>query len=137
LDTINQTYEPTVTAFNLSFDAKVCANSGIDLGQFHKQFCLWEKAMGTIAHRNNPQFRKFVLENCYWGNKTRFGHVVILTKAEVLSHFVTGIKAVEPHTAYEDARFFELPIFKAVINKRGNPVKHNWKNYNPVDWFKA
>ena len=49
---------------------------------------------------------------------------------EVMAHFITGRNNHEPHTALEDAQFFELPILLAVLNKR------NWKDFTnkPYSW---
>ena len=50
--------------------------------------------------------------------------------------------ADEPHTALEDAIYYELPILKRLIEttKRNvfmNPEPFNWRKVQVKDWFTA
>ena len=54
-------YDPELYAYNLPFDASKCANTGIDLNQFSRRFCLWAAAVGNIC--NTKKYREFVLQN--------------------------------------------------------------------------
>jgi hypothetical protein len=132
-------YNPMLTAYNLAFDSDKCLKSGIDLTGFSSSFCLWYAATETFG--NSKNFKTFALENHYFGNRTKNANMVIKTNAEVMAHFVTGENLHEPHTALEDAQFFELPILKALVNKKGWKNKlnkpFNWKNFVVRDHFKA
>ena len=51
------------------------------------------------------------------------------TTAESVCGFIRGEFIIEPHTALEDARDFELPILQKVITKK------NWKEkITPYVW---
>jgi len=132
-------YNPTLTAYNLSFDADKSHKSGIDLTGFSNRFCLWYAAANIFG--NSKNFKAFALENHYFGNRTKNANMVIKTNAEVMAHFVTGDNVHEPHTALEDAQFFELPILKAVVNKKGWKNKlekaFHWQDFVVKNHFKA
>jgi hypothetical protein len=130
---INARYSPVVTAYNLDFDARVCANTGIDLTHFEQRFCLWAAAAQKWG--NSKDFLAFVLENGYFGNRTKTGHVGVQTKADVMAKFLLGAGLPdEPHTALEDARDYELPILTALVKNTPpsvymNASKPNWRNF--------
>jgi hypothetical protein len=130
---INARYSPVVTAYNLDFDARVCANTGIDLTHFEQRFCLWAAAAQKWG--NSKDFLTFVLENGYFGNRTKTGHVGVQTKADVMAKFLLGAGLPdEPHTALEDARDYELPILTALVKNTPpsvymNASKPNWRNF--------
>ena len=121
-------FNPSLTAYNLAFDSDKCADSGIMLNDFKSSFCLWHTAVNVFAGTKN--FKAFVLENHYFGNRTKNANMVMKTNAEIMAHFITGEDKKEPHTALEDAQFFELPILRAIVNKKG------WKEktLKPFDW---
>ena len=53
------------------------------------------------------------------------------TNAEMVCGYINNNFIIEPHTALEDARDFELPILTHIIKKR------NWQdNIIPYDWNK-
>jgi hypothetical protein len=121
------TYDPILTAYNLSFDLSKCANSNIILDDFTSRFCLWQAAIGNICH--SKKYKRFVLENHRFNTPTDKGNMTFKTDAETVAAFITGVMIAEPHTALEDARDFELPILQKVINTK------NWRNkITPYDW---
>jgi hypothetical protein len=139
LEKVNAKYEPIMTAYNVAFDQSKCANTGIDLTIFKSSFCLWHIACQILA--NKKAYKAFALDNHYFGNVTEKGNMTIKTNAEIMAHYVTGRNNPEPHTAIEDAIYFELPILLAVLKNRkwkdyiGNP--YNWRDYQVKNHFTA
>ena len=138
LEKVNTKYAPMLTAYNLNFDFGKCQNSGIDLTIFSEKFCLWHTAVNMFCNTKN--YLAFAMQNHYFGNKTESGNIVMQTKAEVMAHFITGNNELEPHTALEDAIYFELPILKAIVNKKNWKEKtekaFNWRNWIMRDLYK-
>lgn len=140
LTKINLRYSPVVTAYNWAFDKGKCANTGIDLTHFSQEFCLWSAAAQKWG--NSREYLQFVLQNGYFGNRTKRGHVGAQTKADVLAKFLLGADLPdEPHTALEDARDYELPILKALVKNTPpsvymNATKPNWRNFAVKDLYK-
>lgn len=131
-------YNPTMTAYNLDFDFAKCQNTGIDLGIFPNKFCLWKAAVGNIC--KTKKYLQFVLENHLINNRTEKGNMSVSTTAESVCGFVTGNLVDEPHTAIEDAEYFELPILKHILKIKGwqdKIVSHNWREFQVRDLFKA
>jgi len=132
-------YNPTLTAYNVAFDSDKCAKSGIDLTGFKSRFCLWHTAVEVFG--TTKAFKSFALDNHYFGNRTKNANMVIKTNAEVMAHYVTGENIAEPHTALEDAQFFELPILAAIVKKKGWKNKtnkpFNWQAFVVKNHFKA
>lgn len=128
LEKANGKYAPTLTAYNVAFDAGKCDATGIDLTMFPSRFCLWHLSAAMFADKK--PFRAFALQNAYFGNRTQHGNMTMKTNAEVMAHFVTGTHADEPHTALEDALYFEVPILVACLKRK------DWKKYVgiPYDW---
>jgi hypothetical protein len=139
LEKVNAKYAPMLTAYNIAFDRSKCANSNIDLSIFPQSFCLWHLATEMFA--KTKAYREMVLQNHYFGNRTQLGNMGYKTNAEVMAHFVTGQYSDEPHTALEDAQFYELPILLACIKrkdwKKKIGVAYNWRNFQLKDNFKA
>ena len=130
-------YNPTLTAYNLTFDREKCQKTGIDLSGFTDQFCLWQAAFGNLCKK---KYRQFVLQNHLFNAVTEKGNMSFKTTAESVFGFINGEMVKEPHTALEDARDFELPILVQVLRKRNwrdNIVVHNWKYVQVKDFFKA
>lgn len=120
-------YDPELTAYNLAFDVSKCGNTGIDLNGFKSRFCLWQSAVGNIC--DTAAYKRFVLENHLFNNRTEKGNMTFKTNAEVVCGYITGTLIDEPHTAIEDAINFELPILTHILKKR------NWRdNIKPYDW---
>lgn len=131
-------YNPTLTAYNLSFDLDKCNNTGIDLTGFNNKFCLWQAAIGNIC--DSKKYRQFVLENHLFNKPTDKGNMTFSTTAETVCGFITGELLEEPHTALEDARDFELPILQAILKKRNwqeKLVPYNWRQFQVKDNFSA
>ena len=139
LEKVNAKYKPTLTAYNIGFDSTKCANTGIDLTIFESRFCLWHTAANIFAAKK--QYKQFALENLYFNDKTEYGNMTIQTNAEKMAHYITGRKNDEPHTALEDAIYFELPILIAVLKKRNwkefMGTAYNWRDYQVKDHFQA
>jgi hypothetical protein len=138
LDKAISLYNPELTAYNLAFDLGKCANTGIDLTRFDRRFCLWQASVGNIC--NTKKYKKFVLDNHYFNNRTEKGNMTIQTSAERVTHFVTGADLTEPHTALEDARDFELKILKHILKKRAwreNMRPYSWHDHQLNNHFSA
>lgn len=132
------TYNPTLTAYNLAFDLNTCLQSGIDLSGFTDRFCLWHAALGNLC--NTKKYKKFVLNNHLFNNRTKFGNLTFKTSAEVVSHFVTGNDLIEPHSALEDILLHELFVLVEVLLKRKWREKtkaYSWREHQARDHFTA
>lgn len=136
-----QTYNPTLTAYNLSFDAGKCANSGIDLTGFTNKFCLWHAAAMRWGH--TEAFRAMVLETGAFNSMTAYGNWSYQTNAEVMARFVLGNPALEdePHTAFEDALLYELPILTRLVNEIPRkeylaPAGYDWRKFQVKDYYR-
>lgn len=127
----------SLTAYNLPFDAAKCKNSKINLAQFTNRFCLWQLACGHFA--DTRKYKQFILDNHYFGKRTeKTGSLTYLTNAEVMSEFVTGVKAIEEHTAFEDVIHHEVHILTAIVNKskwREKQKPYNYREYQLKDNF--
>lgn len=136
-----QTYSPTVTAYNLSFDLNKCRNTGIDLDIFSNRFCLWHAAAMTWAH--TKAFRKFIIDNHAFNPPTSHGNMSFKTNADIMARFILNDPNLEeePHTALEDARDYELPILQKLV-KRARAKDYmaaepySWQKWQVKDWFK-
>lgn len=129
-------FDPTVTAYNFAFDKDKCAKTGIDLTGFKDSFCLWQAAVGNIC--GQKAFKQFALENHAFNNRTESGNLTFQTNAEIVAGYVAGSFTTEPHTALEDAEFFELPILKHILTKKGWKEKitpYNWRAFQAKDHF--
>ena len=139
LEKVSGKYAPILTAYNLAFDSGKCRNTGIDLTMFPQSFCLWHLAAEMIC--TTKAYKQFALQNHYFGNRTAYGNMTVKTNAECVAHFVTGNDVLEPHTAIEDAQFFELPILCKLVNRKGwkdhMHKAYNWRNYQVRDSFIA
>ena len=134
-------YNPIATAYNKSFDWRILRNSGIDIDLFDKSFCLWHAAANK--HIKTKAFRQFVLDNHCFNAPTKHGNMSFLTNAEIMARFVLNDPDLpdEPHTAFEDARDYELPILVDIFKSRRKSAymdapPYNWRNVQVKDWFK-
>lgn len=140
LTRVNLEYSPTLTAYNLPFDASKCENTGLDLAQFSERFCLWAASVNKWAY--GKKYRQFILDNHLFTNRTPFGNMSFMTKADYVAKFLLGPDLPpEPHTALEDARDYELPILAELV--KGTLPKdymaatpYNWRKMQVKDWFK-
>lgn len=138
---INARYSPVLTAYNLPFDLGKCANTGIDLTHFDKRFCLYAAAAQKWGR--SKAYLQFCLENGYFGNRTKRGHVGVQIKADVVAKFLLGAGFPdEPHTALEDARDYEVPILTALVKNTPvadymNAPHPSWTNFKVKDLYKV
>lgn len=131
-------YNPTLTAYNLSFDVEKSRNTGIDLDIFNSRFCLWQAAVGNICNRKG--FRQFCLDNHRFNKPTDKGNMTFQTNAEVVAGYLAGSMTTEPHTALEDILDFEIPILQHILKKHNwktKVVPYNYRNHQVKDHFKA
>ena len=107
---INARYAPVLTAYNLVFDLGKCRNTRIDLGIFAQSFCLMKAAkrqIGTLA-----EYHDFCNANGFLTAKLRKPSMT----ADTMAKFIFGLSlADEPHTALEDAQFYEAPILTKIL----------------------
>ena len=107
---INSRYAPVLTAYNLAFDLGKCRNTRIDLGIFGQSFCLMKAAkrqIGTLA-----EYHDFCNANGFLTAKLRKPSMT----ADTMAKFIFGLSlADEPHTALEDAQFYEAPILTKIL----------------------
>ena len=116
LSAVNAKYSPVFTAYNSAFDLSKCRNTGIDLGIFKQSFCLMKAAkreIGTLA-----EYQEFCRA---YGLVTARGNV--RHTADAMAKFVNfsgeryGLMDDEPHTALEDAQFYEALILQRLVSK--------------------
>ena len=107
---INARYAPVLTAYNIAFDLGKCRNTRIDLGIFAQSFCLMKAAkrqIGTLA-----EYHEFCIVNDFLTAKLRKPSMT----ADTMAKFIFGLSlADEPHTALEDAQFYEAPILTKIL----------------------
>jgi len=107
---VNAQYSPVLTAYNLSFDLGKCRNTRINLGMFKQSFCLLKaakKQIGTLA-----EYHDFCRANNLLTAKLKQPSMT----ADTMSKFIFGIDLQdEPHTALEDAQFYEAPILTKIL----------------------
>ena len=116
LAVVNARYQPTLTAYNLTFDLGKCRNTGIDLGIFSRSFCLMKAAKRTIG--KTADYEKFCRRH---GLVTAKGNIRMT--ADAMAKFCNfsddryGLMDDEPHTALEDAQFYEALIWQRIAGK--------------------
>tara|TARA_X000001382_G_scaffold90013_1_gene64557 strand:- start:632 stop:1282 length:651 start_codon:yes stop_codon:yes gene_type:complete len=107
---INARYAPVLTAYNIAFDLGKCRNTRIDLGIFAQSFCLMKAAkrqIGTLA-----EYHEFCNANGLLTAKLRNPSMT----ADTMAKFIFGTSLEdEPHTALEDAQFYEAPILTKIL----------------------
>jgi hypothetical protein len=127
----------TLTAYNLAFDVEKCEKSGINLNAFTNRVCLWRLFVGAFA--KTKAYKNFVLQHHYFGNVTaKTKSLTYKTNAECASHFLTGVDAIEPHTAFEDIVKHEIFILSSVLKKknwRDLEVAYNYRDFQLKDNF--
>jgi len=106
-------YQPVLTAYNLSFDWRVCQKTGIRLDMFRQRFCLCNATRRLVY----DDAKAWIAEAGYL---TSTGKAAC--SADAVAHWVLGADfPAEPHTALEDARDYERPILTRVA--RGRSLK--------------
>lgn len=131
-------YNPVMTAYNIAFDKDKCDNSGIDLTIFDKSFCLWYASVAKWGQ--TKAYKQFCLDNHFFGNRTKTGHMGMQTKADRVAKFLFPHLPDEPHTALEDARDYEVPILTALVKNTSpaeymNPPSYNYRDFALRDIF--
>jgi DNA polymerase III epsilon subunit-like protein len=107
---INAQYSPVVTAYNLAFDLGKCRNTKISLGIFAQSFCLMKAAKRQIGQL--AEYHNFCFENDFLTAKLRRPSMT----ADTMAKFILGLDLEdEPHTALEDAQFYEAPILHKIL----------------------
>lgn len=139
---VNGTYAPILTAYNLAFDAGKCDNTGIDLAMFASRFCLWYASYTKWAH--TKKYLNFALSVHAFNPPTKLGNMSFKTNAETMTRFVLNDPSLpdEPHTAFEDAMQYELPILLHLLkNSRKKeymqPASFDWRKVQVKDYFTA
>jgi len=138
LEKVAGKYNPTLTAYNLPFDADKCQKTGIDLNPFATRFCLWAAASNTICR--SKKYRAFALQNHLFNPPTEFGNMTYKTNAECVAGYLGGQFVTEPHTALEDAIQFEVPILVAILrNRKWRELckPYDWRGFQVRDYFEA
>lgn len=137
LEKVAALYAPTMTAYNLAFDLSKMNNSGIDVSMFAERFCLWHTSAGI--HAKTKAYRQFILQNHLFNAPTTLGNMTYKTNAEVMASFLAGqMLPPEPHTAIEDAKFYELPILLDIVKRKNWREKgrgYCWQDYQVRDHF--
>ena len=107
---VNAQYSPVLTAYNLAFDLGKCRNTRINLGIFAQSFCLMKAAkrqIGTLA-----EYHDFCHDNRFLTLALRKPSMT----ADTMAKFILGVSLEdEPHTALEDAQFYEAPILTKIL----------------------
>ena len=141
LERVKGLYDPYFTAYNLAFDVEKCNNTGIDTTMFDKRFCLMKAAQDKWAHRKD--FLQMVLDTHSFNAPTKHRNMSFQTKAEIMARYVLNDPDLpdEPHTALEDAQFYELPILTKLVNTTKkkvwlNPKGITWQDQQVKDFFK-
>ena len=106
---IKARYNPTLTAYNLSFDLGKCRNTRINLGIFGSRFCLMRSAK-----------RKIGVLACYQDFCKARGLLTAKLKrpsmtADAMAKYICPEMPDEPHTALEDARDYEALILSYIL----------------------
>lgn len=143
LSKVKAKYNPVMTAYNLAFDSAVMNKSGIIANElFPNSFCLWHASVAKWA--NTKAYKQFMLENHFFGNRTtKTGHMGIKTNADVMAKFLLGAGLPdEPHTALEDAKYYELPILTALVKNTSpkeymNPPPYNYRDFAVKNHYKV
>ena len=138
---VGNKFSPILTAYNIAFDKDKCDKSGIDLSMFSQSFCLWHAAVNKWGY--SRKYRQFILDNHLFNPPTDLRNMSYTTKADYMAQFLIGPHLPpEPHTALEDARDYELPILKALVNRTSpkeymDPEPFNWRSLQVRDWYKV
>jgi hypothetical protein len=111
---IKARYNPTLTAYNLSFDLGKCRNTRINLGIFGSRFCLMKSAkrkIGVLAcYQDFCKARGLLTAKLRKPSMTADAMAKYIADTEY-----SGSLADEPHTALEDARDYEAMILTHIL----------------------
>ena len=110
LSGVNSRYAPVLTAYNLAFDLGKCRNTRINLGIFNERFCLMKAAKRKIGAL--VDYHDFCYDNLFLTAKLGRPSMT----ADTMAKYILGLDMPdEPHTALEDARDYEAPILKHLL----------------------
>jgi hypothetical protein len=111
LTRVNGQYQPVLTAYNIAFDLGKCRNTRINLGMFAQSFCLMKAAKKHFAVL--ADYHEFCKVNGFLTKARKDPS----TTADTMAKYLLGIDLPdEPHTALEDAQFYEAPILTALLS---------------------
>jgi hypothetical protein len=131
---IRDTFNPTLTAYNIGFDMGKCRNTGINLDQFKNRFDLMRLAKTAIV--STDEYATWAYANEALTETLRKPSA----SADFVARYLDDTLPPEPHTALEDARDYEALILSYCIHSprtrseiladgAGNP-KSKWvQNY--------
>jgi len=116
------------TAYNAEFDLRMCRNTGINIDGFSDIFCLWKASVNKVAKD------KKYLEHCI-RRKWLTAKLNFKTSAEPMAEYALGGIELppEPHSAYEDIFYYELPILLWLV-KNKSYLKYSQNGYNWREW---
>ena len=107
---VRETFNPTLTAYNIGFDMGKCRNTGINLDQFKDRFCLMKLAKSVIVE--TPEYQAWA----YAENMLTPSLGKPSAKADAVAKYLDPTLPDEPHTALEDARDYEAIILHHCIH---------------------
>ena len=107
---VRETFNPTLTAYNIGFDMGKCRNTGINLDQFKDRFCLMKLAKSVIV--DTPEYQAWA----YAENMLTPSLGKPSAKADAVAKYLDPTLPDEPHTALEDARDYEALILNHCIH---------------------
>mgnify|MGYP003324609347 CR=1 FL=1 len=107
---VRETFNPTLTAYNIGFDMGKCRNTGINLDQFKDRFCLMKLAKSVIVE--TPEYQAWA----YAENMLTPSLGKPSAKADAVAKYLDPTLPDEPHTALEDARDYEALILNHCIH---------------------
>ena len=110
LNFVRETFNPTLTAYNIGFDMGKCRNTGINLDQFKDRFCLMKLAKSVIVE--TPEYQAWA----YAENMLTPSLGKPSAKADAVAKYLDPTLPDEPHTALEDARDYEALILNHCIH---------------------
>lgn len=103
-------YNAELTAFNLSNELGRLKRTGIDVSEFSERFCLQDAAEALFAQ--SKKYKVFIQSKSL-GTPVQEGNL------HTMASFVSGkVLPPESNTALEDVKFYALPIFTAIVNRR-------------------
>ena len=110
LKMVAEKYNPVLTAYNIGFDMGKCRNTGINLDQFKKRFCLLKLAKSVIVE--TPEYQAWAIaEDMLTPTLGKPS-----AKADAVAKYLDPTLPDEPHTALEDARDYEAIILHHCIH---------------------
>ena len=107
---IRDTFNPSLTAYNIGFDMGKCRNTGINLDQFKSRFDMLKLAKTAIVE--TPEYKEWAIAEDML--TPALGKPS--AKADAVAKYLDPTLPDEPHTALEDARDYEALILSYCIH---------------------